>query len=61
LSAGDDYELLLSIAPDMWSRLASFPEIKLTAIGKVTKTTALRLTESAKPWEHEGPAGYQHF
>ncbi|MEO6699491.1 MAG: thiamine-phosphate kinase [Paraperlucidibaca sp.] len=61
LSAGDDYELLVTVSPEMWQRLASFPAIKLTAIGKVTKTTGLRLTEQGKPWEHEGLAGYQHF
>lgn len=63
LSAGDDYELLLTIPPDKWQQLDNTPAIKskLTAIGKVTKTLGLRLTKQGKAWEHEGLAGYQHF
>lgn len=63
LSAGDDYELLLSISSEKWQQLDKAPVIKskLTAIGKVTKTLGLRLTKQGKAWEHEGLAGYQHF
>lgn len=63
LSAGDDYELLLTIPLDKWQQLDNAPAIKskLTAIGKVTKTQGLRLTKQGKAWEHEGLAGYQHF
>lgn len=63
LSAGDDYELLLTIPADKWQQLDNAPAIKskLTVIGHVTKTAGLRLTQGGKPWEHEGLAGYQHF
>lgn len=63
LSAGDDYELLLTIPQEKWQQLDNAPAIKseLTAIGKVTKTLGLRLTKQGKAWEHEGHAGYQHF
>ncbi len=63
LSAGDDYELLLTIPQEKWRQLDNAPAIKseLTAIGKVTKTLGLRLTKQGKAWEHEGHAGYQHF
>lgn len=63
LSAGDDYELLLTIPSEKWQQLDNAPAIKskLTAIGKVTKMPGLRLTKQGKAWEHEGLAGYQHF
>lgn len=63
LSAGDDYELLLTIPSEKWQQLDKAPAIKskLTAIGKVTKALGLRLTTQGKAWEHEGLAGYQHF
>lgn len=63
LSAGDDYELLLTIPADRWQQLGHAAALKsqLTAIGHVTKTAGVRLTRGGKPWEHEGLAGYQHF
>ncbi|REH39898.1 thiamine-phosphate kinase [Paraperlucidibaca baekdonensis] len=58
LSAGDDYELLFTLAP---ARARLLPQLRYTVIGKITPTAGLRLTAHGKPWEHDSLAGYQHF
>lgn len=58
LSAGDDYELLFTLAPE---RAHLLPTMRYTVIGKITPAAGLHLTLHGKPWEHDGHAGYQHF
>ena len=58
---GEDFELLLAVSPDDAARLLAAPPVAcgLTAIGTLTDTPGLRVTdEHGRLWEL--PAGYEH-
>jgi thiamine-monophosphate kinase len=64
LAAGDDYELLFSVpvaAEPAVQALAHALDLPLTRVGELTADAGLRLTWQGRPWEHDLPAGYQHF
>ncbi len=64
LAAGDDYELLFSVAPGQRGAveaLARQLDLPLACIGRLTSAGGLCLTWDGRPWEHERPFGYQHF
>jgi len=58
LTAGDDYELCVTIAPDQYAALA--PEVQggLIIIGRIQQASGLRVTGSDMT---ESPAGFDHF
>ena len=61
LSAGDDYELLFTVAPDRTSRLDALKAGEaITKIGEVEKRPGLRLTGRGGG-TGTAPAGYRHF
>jgi thiamine-monophosphate kinase len=63
LSGGDDYEILLTVAPD---RLAEFVEaargagVAVTAIGRMTAGEGARFLKDGKEMDFERPS-YSHF
>lgn len=64
LSASDDYELLLAIAPAGWeacAALATGAGVPLTAIGRMTAEPGLRLCTSDGPVVPLEPRGWDHF
>jgi thiamine-monophosphate kinase len=58
LTAGDDYELCVAIAPDQYAALA--PEVQggLIIIGRIQQASGLRVTGADMT---ESPAGFDHF
>ena len=58
LTAGDDYELCVTIAPDQYAALA--PEVQggLIIIGRIQQESGLRVTGAEMT---ESPAGFDHF
>jgi thiamine-monophosphate kinase len=63
LGGGDDYELLLSVAPDRWSDLAAVARqctLPLTAIGHISHGSGVTWSMNGRPYS---PAvrGYEHF
>ncbi|WP_232224882.1 thiamine-phosphate kinase [Acidihalobacter ferrooxydans] len=65
LSAGDDYELLFTVAPDRAGAiLAGMDELALrcTCIGRIVSEPGLQLTDAAgQPFVTPVTAGYDHF
>ena len=63
LGAGEDYELLFTVARTARQRLASvrklIPDLPLTRIGRITKAQILVMERYGK--EETLPAGYEHF
>ena len=65
LAAGDDYELLFTVAEDYKSTVetafASF-NVNATCIGQVTGAVGkLELRNNDEPYFHQGRRGYEHF
>ncbi|MEM9280741.1 MAG: thiamine-phosphate kinase [Verrucomicrobiota bacterium] len=55
LADGEDYELLIAVAPDSWSSLetawvAEFPDLPLTRIGQMTEKSEQALTPGWDPF-----------
>lgn len=64
LSAGDDYELLFTVAAGRRGEVEALAHrlaLPLTCVGELTADAGLCLTLDGRAWEHELPAGYQHF
>jgi thiamine-monophosphate kinase len=64
LSASDDYELLLAIAPEAWEPCAAEAAaagVPLAAIGRITAEPGLRLRTSDGPVVPLEPLGWDHF
>jgi len=65
LAAGDDYELIFTVAEDYKSKVetafTSF-NVNATCIGQITGATGkIDLRCNDKPFAHSGQRGYQHF
>jgi thiamine-monophosphate kinase len=65
LAAGDDYELIFTVAEDYKSKIetafTSF-NVNATCIGQITGATGkIDLRYNEKPFAHSGQRGYQHF
>ena len=61
LSAGDDYELLFTVAPDRVHRLTALELVdSTTEIGVIEPEPGLRLVD-ASGTATPAPSGYRHF
>ncbi len=58
LTAGDDYELCVTIAPDRYAALAPEAQVGLIIIGRIQQESGLRVTGAEMT---ESPAGFDHF
>ncbi|MGP9833730.1 thiamine-phosphate kinase [Marinobacter sp. NSM] len=58
LTAGDDYELCVTIPPDQYAALAPEAQVGLIIIGRVQQESGLRVTGAEMT---ESPAGFDHF
>jgi thiamine-monophosphate kinase len=61
ISEGEDYELLIIVAPDIASRLESawrrkFPRLPLTRIGELVHPSRTRKTSTVRGFDHFAPA-----
>lgn len=64
LSAGDDYELLFTVAPSHLLRveaLAQTYNLALTDIGVIRRDRGLRMHSQGAPWHADNLQGYDHF
>jgi thiamine-monophosphate kinase len=61
LSDGEDFELVLAVAPDAWPRLRSqtLSGLRLTCIGRFTEDRRLLAIENGRPVPFQ-PSGFEH-
>ena len=58
LTAGDDYQLCVTIAPEQWARLPGSVQAELTVIGQIEASPGLRLDGGQ---ENVQAQGFDHF
>lgn len=64
LWAGDDYELVFALPPELAPHLADWSvhhQLPLTIIGRFTAEPTVLITHHGKPWPHPLPSGFRHF
>lgn len=59
LTAGDDYQLCLTIAPEQWQQLPAGVQAELTVVGQVEAQPGLRLKGGGS--KHLRQTGFDHF
>lgn len=62
--AGDDYELLFTLAPEQGSALADLARsggVPVTAIGRIEAGAGVRLTAAGEPLDAPVDGGWKHF
>lgn len=59
LSAGDDYELCITVSGESWARLSEEIKNQLTVIGRIDGGEGIRFDNGAVA--NSGPQGFDHF